>query len=433
MQDFNSINIGKSNKIRYIIFIVTVIITIIANELIVQHQINLQLADAKIINMAGKQRMLSQQISKAVLFLESENHLSGKNKLAALVKEWSKAHKLLSKEKVGIENTPEIKRLYIKLQPYYANLLEGTRSFISSESKSAQKEGLNKVLASEGHFLDIMDQIVSAYQQNAENKLKRTKNTVLLLSCLSVLILIGEFIFIIVPFYSRLKQQNQELNQTNRRLSDFAHITSHNLRAPVSNLNSLLHIYEISEDPEEKEDIVSKFNTVLSHLNETMNTLVDALQTQHASTKEKELVALDESLSKNLEILGAQIDESKIKITSDFSKINTVLYNKIYMDSIFLNLVSNAIKYRSKKNPAELSITSTIEKGRTVIRFRDNGLGIDLKKHGDKLFGLSKTFHRHPEARGIGLFMTRTQIESLGGTITATSEVNKGTTFQIIL
>ena len=99
--------------------------------------------------------------------------------------------------------------------------------------------------------------------------------------------------------------------------------------------------------------------------------------------------------------------------------------------TVVVNLVGNAIKYKSEDRELELFIESDIKEGRIVLTFKDNGLGIDLKRHGHKLFGLNKVFHRHPDAKGVGLFMTKTQIEAMGGTISASSKVNVGTAFNI--
>ena len=130
-------------------------------------------------------------------------------------------------------------------------------------------------------------------------------------------------------------------------------------------------------------------------------------------------------------MLSGAILKSKAVINSDFSKLSSISYNKIYMESIFLNLIGNAIKYRAEDRIPHIQIKTEIRNGKNIITFKDNGLGIDLDKHGHKLFGLNKVFHRHPDAKGVGLYLTKTQIESMGGTITATSEVNVGTTFTI--
>jgi signal transduction histidine kinase len=103
------------------------------------------------------------------------------------------------------------------------------------------------------------------------------------------------------------------------------------------------------------------------------------------------------------------------------------------MESIMLNLLSNSIRYSSPDRIAKIHFSTEINNNEVMFIAKDNGLGIDLQKHGHKLFGLNNTFHRHPDSKGVGLFMTKTQIEAIGGSITVESEVDKGTTFKIVL
>ncbi len=223
------------------------------------------------------------------------------------------------------------------------------------------------------------------------------------------------------------------LTVQNNQLADFAHITSHNLRAPVSNLNSLLSLYKISEDNEEKNILFEKFEFVIHHLTLTLNTLVEAIKTKNDDKKRHENILFDDVLNKTKGVLSGEILKTQAVIETDFSKAKNINFNNVYLESIFLNLVGNAIKYKHPERNPKLFIKTLINKeGRIELRITDNGLGINMDRHGDKLFGLNKTFHRHPEAKGVGLFMTKTQIQAMGGTITAVSEVNKGTTFIII-
>ncbi len=224
-----------------------------------------------------------------------------------------------------------------------------------------------------------------------------------------------------------------QLQKQNTKLLNFAHITSHNLRAPVSNLNSLLYFYNESEDQDDKQLLFSKFETVTHHLTTTLNELIESLKIQEDLGKEKETIYFDDILNKTQEILTAQLMSSKAIITSDFSEINTILYPKTYIESIMLNLFTNAIKYASPDRIPKIHFQTKLNHDKVILSVSDNGLGIDLKKNGDKLFGLNKTFHRHPDAKGIGLFITKTQVEAMGGEISAESEVGKGTTFTIIL
>ena len=222
-----------------------------------------------------------------------------------------------------------------------------------------------------------------------------------------------------------------KLTIQNTQLADFAQITSHNLRAPVSNLNSLLAFYNIAETEDEKVILFDKFETVINHLTETLNTLIKALKSKNEGIENMETITFDDILNKTKEILSGQILKTNAKITSDFSKSPNIEYNKFYLESIFLNLLSNAIKYKSEDRAPDIFIQSVIEDGVQKLTFKDNGLGINLKRHGHKMFGLNKVFHRHPDAKGVGLFMTKVQIESLGGSITVESEVNTGSSFKI--
>ncbi|MCK0136772.1 PAS domain S-box protein [Arenibacter sp. S6351L] len=224
----------------------------------------------------------------------------------------------------------------------------------------------------------------------------------------------------------------KKLVAQNTKLADFTQITSHNLRAPVSNLNSLLGFYKLAQSEEEREDLFQKFESVIDHLTLTLNTLVEALNIRKNNNEDRlEEIEFNSVMVKTQEILAGEIMGTGAVIKSDFSKLPYIAYNKIYLESIFLNLVGNALKYRSADRVPEIYVTSGIENGKKFLKVTDNGQGINLKRHGHKLFGLNKVFHRHPDARGIGLFMTKTQIEAHGGSISAESEVNVGTTFSI--
>ncbi|KJD35558.1 hypothetical protein PW52_07290 [Tamlana sedimentorum] len=230
---------------------------------------------------------------------------------------------------------------------------------------------------------------------------------------------------------SRLETLAKRLISQNKQLSDFAQITSHNLRAPVSNLNALLDLYFDSESKVEKGLIFDKFNIVINRLTITLNTLVEALRIKNAEVNQ-EIIFFDEIHFKVKQLLSSQITESSAILISDFSEVNKIKYNKQYFESILLNLVENAIKYRSKKRTPVIKISSKLNNDKSVkFMIEDNGLGIDMKRYGDKIFGLNQVFHKHPLAKGVGLFMTKAQVESMGGSIVVSSEIDKGTTFVI--
>lgn len=229
----------------------------------------------------------------------------------------------------------------------------------------------------------------------------------------------------------RLEALTEELTAQNQQLADFTQITSHNLRAPVSNLNSIVSLYKTSNREEERSEIFSKFEIVIGHLTLTLNTLVETLKTKSEKSVIRKEVSFTQTLKKTQDILMTQISNSGALIKGDFSRIDVLSYNPIYMESIFQNLIGNAIKYKHPERKPEIIVTSEIENDVVKLSFKDNGLGIDLKKHGHKLFGLNKVFHRHPEAKGVGLFMTKAQVEAMGGKISAESQVDKGSIFSI--
>jgi len=223
-----------------------------------------------------------------------------------------------------------------------------------------------------------------------------------------------------------------KLTNQNGQLLSFAHIISHNLRAPVSNLNLLVNFYKESTSQEDKDELWGNFETVIGHLNTTLDELLETLKIQEDTAKHREDLSFEKTFNAIKETLIGQIIETKAVIKTDFSKAPDIFYPKIYLESIMLNLISNAIKYKSPDRVPELIITSNNIDGEITLTVKDNGLGIDMARHSKNLFGLRKTFHRHAEAKGVGLFLTKTQVETMGGEITAESTVNEGTTFKVI-
>ena len=231
----------------------------------------------------------------------------------------------------------------------------------------------------------------------------------------------------------QLEKFNQHLENKNRQLSSFAHIVSHNLRAPVSNLIVLKDFYKESTDLNDKAMLFSKVEIVIDRLNETLNELIDSLKIQGNKDIIFDTVTFDTLFAKILAIFDIQILDSKAVVTANFCEATTIEYPKLYLESILLNLLSNAIRYRAPNRIAQIHFRTEIKNNEIILIATDNGLGIDLKKYGHKIFGLNNTFHRHPDSKGVGLFMTKTQIEAVGGSINVESEVDKGSTFKIIL
>jgi signal transduction histidine kinase len=119
------------------------------------------------------------------------------------------------------------------------------------------------------------------------------------------------------------------------------------------------------------------------------------------------------------------------KFEFDLESAPVISFPVKYMNSVLQNLISNAIKYRSLERDPLIKIKTQRIDNEVELIISDNGLGIDIERYKDQVFKIGKIFHRHPNAKGYGLFMTKTQIEAMGGSIGIESKLNEGTTFKI--
>lgn len=224
----------------------------------------------------------------------------------------------------------------------------------------------------------------------------------------------------------------RELTQNNKDLKQFSYITSHNLRAPLSNLIGLLNLIEdIPIENEELEEILTGFTKSTHLLNETINDLVKVIIIKDNPSMQKEEVSLKEVFENVFSQLSFQIELHKPIIKLKFDRVPLLNTNKAYIESILLNLLTNSIKYKSENRKLKISITAEQIDHKAILTFKDNGIGIDLERNRDKVFGLYQRFHNYPDSKGLGLYLVKSQVETMGGTISIDSEVNKGTTFTI--
>ncbi len=228
---------------------------------------------------------------------------------------------------------------------------------------------------------------------------------------------------------SERKKMLVQLEKQKEQLEEFTQMISHNLRAPLSNLQLLNDMIYKSNDLDSKLRYVGKQKKVVDLLLETFEELVDATNVRTNLPLKNDNFKLEECAEKAMGLLQGEILESGAEIIHDFSSVKFVFFPKKYLDSIIFNLLSNALRYRSPERQPKIYLKSYRRNGWLFLEISDNGRGIDLNKHGDKIFKLHKTFHKHPLARGFGLFITRTQVEAMGGTISVQSKYGEGTKF----
>lgn len=224
------------------------------------------------------------------------------------------------------------------------------------------------------------------------------------------------------------------LQQKNKDLRQFANTLSHDLRAPVNRVLSLVSLF--SREPELKINNKTLLENVANELTNLDNVITDLTTTisDINDRKQEEYMAFETALTLIKKVLENEIIESKAVITADFHNVAGVDTVKSYLYSIMYNLLSNAIKYRSPEVPLTIHLQTQQDNEFICLTVKDNGLGIDLNKNRDKIFGLYNRFHsKKIEGKGIGLNLIKAQAESLGGKVEVQSEVNHGSTFKIFI
>ncbi|WCL50197.1 PAS domain S-box protein [Leptospira sp. GIMC2001] len=225
----------------------------------------------------------------------------------------------------------------------------------------------------------------------------------------------------------------QELALKIKDLQQFAYITSHNLRAPLSNLIGFLSLIDLEaiNDPE-LQNIIQGIQSSTDLLNLTIEDLIRILIIKDNPSLEKETLVFQNMVNIAVRQLSNSIKNLDAEIACDFSKASSIQFQKSYLESIFLNLIGNAVKYHSPKRKLIIQITSFQEGEKIGLTIQDNGLGIDLKYNKKRIFGLYQRFHNHGDSKGLGLYLVKSQLEAMGASITVTSEVDVGTTFKIL-
>lgn len=229
-----------------------------------------------------------------------------------------------------------------------------------------------------------------------------------------------------------IRNTNAALLKSNAQMEQFTYAISHNLRGPIARLLGLINILGYSE-PEEYQLILDKVKQSSFDLDNVIKDLSMILDSKYKEKDVTELVDLQVKLEKTKQILDRVIEDSGAQISADFKAGHILWANSSYIESIFYNLISNALKYRLPDRVCEIKISTEIKDNSLIILFADNGRGIDLQKHGDKVFGLYKRFHLEVEGKGVGLYLVKSHVQAMGGEVEVESTPDVGTTFKIIL
>ncbi len=236
----------------------------------------------------------------------------------------------------------------------------------------------------------------------------------------------------------KVKQRTVELEETvrnlvnqNNDLEQFSYIVSHNMRAPVARILGLINLLGTDNDPEERIQLMEYLKESTIGLDEIIHDLSQIIDLRRGSEMVLEKVDLEKIVQHNLSDLTDELKKSRAQVNLSI-KAREIVAVKGYMQSIFYNLISNAIKYRDSDRQLALDICTSETASEVIIEVHDNGLGVNMpadRLH--EIFHLYKRTHTHVQGKGLGLYLVKTQVEALHGNIEVKSEVGKGSCFRI--
>lgn len=274
---------------------------------------------------------------------------------------------------------------------------------------------------------------------NFENRYLTKSGEIVWLSWTSMPVDNEQLVYAIAKNITHKKHLEEERNkhlttltQSNQSLKQLSYTTSHDLRSPVNNLMSVLQLLDINKvTDEETRQYISMLKTVSENLSNVLNTSVNDLIQNDSLNIKLEEINFQNSLQKVIQSIDSLISQSKAIINADFSILPSINFNKAYLDSIFLNLITNSIKYARPEYSPVITIRSQISAGVKQLVISDNGLGFDMDNVKHKIYGFQQKFHHHVDSKGVGLYLIYNHIVGLGGQVHLDSEPNKGATFTI--
>jgi PAS domain S-box-containing protein len=237
---------------------------------------------------------------------------------------------------------------------------------------------------------------------------------------------------------NNLKQKEKELRNLinvtslqNKKLINFAHIVSHNLRSHSANFSMLLDFLINEKNEEEKDKILDMLIQTSDNLLDTLENLNEVVTLNTNTQAKKETINLHDKIINVQQNLSDLTDTNKLYIINTVSKDVNIEIVPAYLDSILINFITNGVKYKHPDREPILKFSTEKKGGYTLLNIEDNGIGINMEKYGSKLFGMYKTFHTNKDSRGIGLYITKNQVEAMQGKIEVESKVGEGTKFKV--
>ena len=232
---------------------------------------------------------------------------------------------------------------------------------------------------------------------------------------------------------AEIKSLNEKLESSNEYMKQFTYTISHDLKTPLTSLNLALTLMQENDSETTHQTYLEIIARASKKLQRTVKGIVEILDIQNNASHVARKVMLSETWAEISEQIFLQHRDLLINPQIDFSQVDEFLYIPAYIDSIMINLTTNAIKYREPERELLIKIKSHRQNGYVVLSFEDNGTGIDLKKYGHMIFSPFTRFSPSTEGKGIGLYIIKTMVEKNGGKVEIESEPGVGTQFRFYL
>lgn len=233
----------------------------------------------------------------------------------------------------------------------------------------------------------------------------------------------------------QLKEKlTNDLISRNKELQEFAYIISHNLRAPVVNLEALVSLYDkINTQSEDNREIIDNFEYCVRQLKETLEDLIQVVSINSDKTFKRENIQFKKLLGDIKSSLYTQLKEAGAETKFNFEDAECINYPYSHLHNIVINLITNSIKFRSPERRLQITITTERVNGYIHLRYTDNGIGFNYEKYKDRVFGLYQRFHEGKEGKGLGLYLINSILREMEGKLNIWSKENGGTKFDIFL
>lgn len=430
--------------IRYVVVLGIIALVVSGSYFLAQKEMKAQLNDSRIVNLSGRQRMLSQKISKSSLeILQTTNRTEKeiyKKELEEAAALWEKSHSDLQKEAgefgLSLESSKAIEEFFATIEPKRQVMQEAAGSIIRELELKGNDANVadfvTTILSNEAAYLSGMNEIVFQYEKEARAHIERSGNLELVFLLVILITMVSGGVFIMRPGVKKLKQ-------IDKAKSEFVSLASHQLRTPLSTVNwyaEMLLAGDAGKLNDEQKKYIEKAYKGNQRMIKLVNSLLNVsrleLGTFVIETEPTDIVKLARSV---IDEQKSKSDAKKIKITPHLSKgMPSIQADPNLLRMVFQNLLSNSIKFTPENGKIEFEISSGSKD--IKIRVSDTGLGIPKNQHDKiftKFFRADNVKEQDTDSTGLGLYIVKSIVEHSGGKIWFESEENKGTTFFVTL